>query len=144
MSLRLSRRPGSVVFLDDDPDYLEPLTRLLPRHRPLRLFQSPAQCIQHLRQEQRLHEAPIDCELSPPDRAVVCVVDFTLQGMDGLQVFSELPAWRGARMLLADNADERIARGAQSRGLIDRYLLKHELKLPQRLAEAIEEAIEAQ
>lgn len=144
MSLRLSRRPGSVVFLDDDPDYLEPLTRLLPRHRPLRLFQSPAQCIQHLRLEQRLRDAPPPAILSPLDRAVVCVVDFALQGMDGLQVFSELAAWRGARMLLADSTDERIAQGAQSRGLIDRYLLKQELKLPQRLANAIEEAIEAQ
>lgn len=144
MSLRLSRRPGSVVFLDDDPDYLESLTRLLPKHRPLRLFQSPAQCIQHLRSEQRLRDTPPQPDLIPLDRAAVCVVDFALPGMDGLQVFSELLAWRGARLLLADSDAERLARAAQSRGLIDRYLLKHELKLPQRLAEAIEEAIEAQ
>lgn len=143
MSLRLSRRPGSVVFLDDDPDYLETLARLLPRHRPLRLFQSPAQCIQHLRLEQRLRDIQFPPDLTAPEWAVVIVVDFELQGMDGLQVLSELPQWRGARMLLTGSDDERIARGAQSRGLIDRFLLKHDPRLPQRLADAIEASIEA-
>lgn len=142
MSLRLTRRPGTVVLLDDDPDYLERLARLLPRRRPLRLFQHPATFIQHLRLEQRLRDCRCLPETSPQDWAAVAVVDLVLQGMDGLQVYSELTPWSGARLLLVEPADERIAQGAATRGLIDRYLLKHEFKLVQRLAETIEELID--
>ncbi len=142
MSLRPSRRSGSVVLLDDDADYLEKLTRLLPRQRPIRLFQHPATLIQHLKFEQRLRECNCLPESGLQDWAALCVVDLGLQGMDGLQVYSELAGWPGVRMLLVDPCDERIAQGAVTRGLVDRYLVKHDFKLVQRLAEAIEDVIE--
>ena len=142
MSLRPSRRPGSVVLLDDDADYLEKLARLLPRQRPIRLFQHPATFIQHLILEQRLRECKCLPEPGLHDWAAVAVVDLALQGMDGLQVYSELTGWAGTRLLLVDPTYERIAQGAVTRGLIDRYLVKHDFKLVQRLADAIEDLIE--
>ena len=51
MTFPLFHRPGTVVFLDDDPDYLEMLALVLPRHWHLKLFLRPGDCIAHLRQE---------------------------------------------------------------------------------------------
>ena len=45
MSFPLFHRPGTVVFLDDDPDYLEMLALVLPRHWHVKLFLRPAECI---------------------------------------------------------------------------------------------------
>ena len=39
MSFALYRRPGGVVFLDDDPDYLEMLAEVMPLDWYVRLFQ---------------------------------------------------------------------------------------------------------
>jgi hypothetical protein len=51
MSFTLHRRPGSVVFLDDDPDYLEMLAEVMPPEWHVRLFMSPVDCIGQLMQE---------------------------------------------------------------------------------------------
>ncbi len=57
MTFPLFHRPGTVVFLDDDPDYLEMLALVLPRHWHLRLFLRPTECISHLLQEPPFWEA---------------------------------------------------------------------------------------
>lgn len=162
MSFPLFRRPGSVVFLDDDPDYLETLALVLPRHWPVRLFIRPALCIHHLRREPRLWENDLWTQqlivdlwrqgkplipqiLAYWSRATeryalthVCVVDFSMPGMDGLQVLSELTDWPGARVLLTGQADERVAVGAFNRGLIDRFIPKQAGDVALRLNEAVE------
>ena len=57
MSFPLFHRPGTVVFLDDDPDYLEMLALVLPRHWHVKLFLRPAECINYLQQEPPFWEA---------------------------------------------------------------------------------------
>ena len=57
MTFPLFHSPGTVVFLDDDPDYLEMLALVLPRHWHLRLFLRPTDCIAHLLQEPPFWEA---------------------------------------------------------------------------------------
>lgn len=162
MSFPLYHRPGGVVFLDDDPDYLEILAMVLPRQWHVRMFLRPARCIHHLHREPRLWEqdrwsqqAIVDLwrqgkPLIPqilnywartPERYAltqVCVVDFSMPGMDGLQTLSELTDWPGARILLTGQADERVAVGAFNRGLIDQYIPKHVGDTSARLVEAIE------
>ena len=46
MSFPLFHRPGVVVFVDDDPDYLEMLAQVLPRHWHIKLFLRPLKCIE--------------------------------------------------------------------------------------------------
>ncbi len=162
MSFPLFHRPGGVVFLDDDPDYLEILAMVLPRRWHLRMFLRPAQCIYHLHREPRRWEQdrwdqqtmvdlwrqgkPLIPQIlqywarTPERHALshVCVVDFSMPGMDGLQALSELTDWPGARILLTGQADERVAVGAFNRGLIDRYIPKQDPDVAARLTEAIE------
>lgn len=162
MNFPLFRRPGSVVFLDDDSDYLDSLAMVLPRHWPVRLFTRPAQCIHHLHREIRLweidlcsHHQMIDLwrqgkSLIPQiltywsrntERHAlthVCVVDFSMPGMDGLQVLSELAGWPGRRVLLTGQADERVAVGAFNRGLIDHFIPKQTDDIARQVTEVIQ------
>ena len=81
MTFPLFRRPGTVVFLDDDPDYLDMLALVLPRNWRVLLFLRPQECINYLQQEPPVWETDawnqqqlIDLELrqalgrtSPPE-----------------------------------------------------------------------------
>jgi CheY-like chemotaxis protein len=162
MTFPLFHRPGTVVFLDDDPDYLEMLALVLPRHWHLRLFLRPAECIAHLLQEPPFWEADAWNQqqlianwrdgkpLIPQVLAYwsryteryalsrVCVVDFSMPGMDGLQALAELGDWPGARVLLTGQADEQVAVRAFNRGLIDQFIPKQTPDISRRLVEAVE------
>jgi len=162
MTFPLFHRPGTVVFLDDDPDYLEMLALVLPRQWHLKLFLRPTDCIAHLLQEPPFWEADAWNQqqliglwregkpLIPQILAYwsryteryalsrVCVVDFSMPGMDGLQVLSELGDWPGARVLLTGQADEQVAVRAFNRGLIDQFIPKQTQDISRRLIEAVE------
>jgi CheY-like chemotaxis protein len=162
MTFPLFHRPGTVVFLDDDPDYLEMLALVLPRHWHLRLFLRPSDCIAHLLQEPPFWEADAWNQqqliglwregkpLIPQILAYwsryteryalsrVCVVDFSMPGMDGLQVLAELGDWPGSRVLLTGQADEQVAVRAFNRGLIDQFIPKQTQDISRRLVEAVE------
>jgi CheY-like chemotaxis protein len=148
MSFPLFQRPGAIVFLDDDPDYLEMLALVLPRNWHVRLLARPRQCIETLRAEAPAWEAdawqqqqmidqwragkPLVPQIlqywaqSPERYALtrVCVVDFSMPEMDGLQVLAELAEWPGARVLLTGQADEQVAVNAFNRGLIEQFIAK--------------------
>lgn len=162
MTFPLFHRPGTVVFLDDDPDYLEMLALVLPRHWHLSLFLRPTECISHLLQEPPFWEADawnqqqlVDLwregkPLIPQVLAYwsryteryalsrVCVVDFSMPGMDGLQALAELGDWPGSRVLLTGQADEQVAVRAFNRGLIDQFIPKQTPDISRRLVEAVE------
>jgi CheY-like chemotaxis protein len=162
MTFPLFHRPGTVVFLDDDPDYLEMLALVLPRHWHLRLFLRPADCIAHLQQEPPFWEAdawnqqqlialwregkPLIPQIlgywsKYTERYAltrVCVVDFSMPGMDGLQALTELGDWPGTRVLLTGQADEQVAVRAFNRGLIDQFIPKQSQDISRRLIEAVE------
>jgi CheY-like chemotaxis protein len=162
MTFPLFHRPGTVVFLDDDPDYLEMLALVLPRHWHLRLFMRPSECIGHLLQEPPFWEADAWnqqqlIELWREGKPLIpqilgywskyteryalsriCVVDFSMPGMDGLQALAELGDWPGSRVLLTGQADEQVAVRAFNRGLIDQFIPKQTQDISRRLIEAVE------
>jgi len=162
MSFPLFHRPGTVVFLDDDPDYLEMLALVLPQHWHVKLFLRPAECINYLQQEPPFWEADawnqqqlIDHwrggkPLIPQVLAYwskyteryaltrVCVVDYSMPAMDGLQALGELVDWPGSRVLLTGQADEQVAVRAFNRGLIDQFIAKQTPDISRQLIEAVE------
>lgn len=143
------QRPGGVVFLDDDQDYLEMLAMVMPKRWFARFFVRPQACIDALLKEPPLWEADAwlqqeiinkwrDGAMLIPQilqywredgtkrfgLTQVCVVDYSMPAMTGLSVLSELAAWKPARVLLTGRADEQIALSAFNRGLIDRFIPK--------------------
>ena len=161
MSFPLFHRPGTLVLLDDDPDYLTALATVLPLEWHVRMFVRPTRCVYQMHHEPQLWERdrwqqqtmvalwrqgkPLIPQIlhywaSTPERYAlthVCVVDFSMPGMDGLQVLSELVDWPGARILLTGQADERVAIGAFNRSLIDQYIPKQAADVAQQLVQAI-------
>ena len=149
MTFELYRRPGGVVFLDDDPDYLEMLAEVMPADWHARFFLRPVACIEALLKEKTLRESDAwrqqtivnrwreGASLIPQilqywrDDAMqrfaltrVCVVDYAMPAMSGLRVLSELTEWTGSRILLTGRADEQLAVSAFNRGLIEKFIPK--------------------
>jgi CheY-like chemotaxis protein len=162
MSFPLFHRPGTIVFLDDDPDYLEMLAMVLPRKWHVKLFLRPSQCISYLQQEPPFWEADAWNQQQLIERwregrplipqvlaywskyteryalTRVCVVDYSMPGMDGLQALAELVDWPGSRVLLTGQADEQVAVRAFNRGLIDQFIPKQTPDIARRLIDSVE------
>ena len=162
MSFALFQRPGAVVFLDDDADYLEMLALILPRQWHVRLFVRPSECILHLQQESPFWEADAWNQQQLVDQwragkllipqilgywskyteryalTRVCVFDYSMPGMNGIEALSELGDWAGARVLLTGQADEEIAVRAFNGGLIDQFIAKQTTDISRRLVSAVE------
>jgi CheY-like chemotaxis protein len=167
MSFLLHRRPGTVVFLDDDPDYLEMLAEVMPPDWHVRLFLSPVDCIEQLMVEPPLWEndgwrqqeivnrwqtgTPLipqilqywrDDQTSRFALTRVCVVDYAMPAMSGLQVLSELQGWAGSRILLTGRIEEQLAVSAFNRGLIEKFVPKQSPDIRLRLTGAIRELMD--
>lgn len=162
MSFPLFQRPGTVVFLDDDPDYLEMLALVLPRQWHVKLFLRPQECINYLQQEPPFWEADAwnQQQLVEQWRAgkplipqilgywskyteryaltTVCVFDYSMPAMDGLTALGELVDWPGSRVLLTGQADEQVAVRAFNRGLIDQFIAKQTPDISRHLIEAVQ------
>ncbi len=162
MSFPLFHRPGSIVFLDDDPAYLEMLAMVLPRQWHVKLYLRPQACVNQLQQEPPLWEADawMQQEMIEHWRAgrplipqvlnywanhterfgltKVCVFDYAMPGMDGLQALGELMDWPGGRVLLTGQADEHVAVSAFNRGLIDQFIAKQTVDISQHLITVIQ------
>lgn len=164
MSLSLFHCPGSVAFLDDDPDYLQMLALMLPAPWSVRLYAHADDCLAQLRPEAALWEDDAWAQQQIIDRwrqgatplvpqlldywarhanarhalTHACVVDFSMPEMDGLQVLSMLSEWPGLRVLLTGQADEQIAVDAFNRALIDQFLPKQAADVAQRLVTVLQ------
>lgn len=163
MSFVLYRRPGGVVFLDDDPDYLEMLAEVMPADWHARFFLRPVACIETLLREPARREADAWQQQEIVNRwregaslipqilqywredgiarfalTRVCVVDYAMPAMSGLRVLSELTDWSGSRILLTGRADEQLAISAFNRGLIEQFIPKQSPGLRLHLTTAIQ------
>jgi CheY-like chemotaxis protein len=162
MSFSLYRRPGGVVFLDDDRDYLEMLGEVMPPDWHVRLFLRPIACIDLLHQDIHSREADAWAQQDIINRwregaclipeilaywrrdgtarfalTQMAVVDYAMPAMSGLQVLGELTRWPGARILLTGRADEQLAVSAFNRGLINQFIPKQSPDIRLRLTTAI-------
>ncbi len=163
MTFPLFHCPGSLAFLDDDPDYLQMLGLMLPETWNVRLFSRADDCLAQLLQEPPRWEADAWAQQQIIDRwrqgatplvpqvlrywaehgqsryalTHACVVDYSMPDVDGLQVMAALSDWPGLRMLLTGQADEQIAVQAFNRALIDQFLPKQAPDVSARLNEVL-------
>jgi CheY-like chemotaxis protein len=162
MTFALYRRPGGVVFLDDDRDYLEMLAQVMPQDWHVRLFLRPVACIDMLLEEVSAWEEDawrhqeILIRWSGGGALIpeilkywrldgqaryaltrVGVVDYSMPAMSGLRALNELTDWQGSRILLTGRADEQLAVSAFNRGLIQQFIPKQSPEIRLTLTEAI-------
>ena len=163
MPFPLYRRPGTVVFLDDEPAYLDMLAEVMPEAWDLRLFVHPDDCLRALQKEPARWEidlwrhqdmlqdwrrgqnlVPLVLRYWREDglqRYGLCrawAVDYSMPALNGLQTLQALDPWPASRILLTGRADEQIAVGAFNAGLIDQYIPKQSRDITQRLIRTIE------
>lgn len=148
LTFPLFHRPGSILFLDDDVEYLELVGMALPAQLQIELFARPSVFAQRMAEEPARWEADAALQLhmierwrhghallpqvlhywgSSPERyhlAKTVVVDYVMPGVNGLQVLNSLLDWPGSRVLLTGQADEQIAVQAFNGGLLDQYVPK--------------------
>ena len=148
LTLSLFHRPGSVLFLDDDTEYLDMLGMVMPAHWQVELFSRPAAFTRRMQGEPARWEADTAAQLRMIERcrqgqpllpqmlrywanhpqrhqlAKTCVIDHTMPGINGLQVLETLIDWPGSRVLLTGQADEQVAVQAFNQGLIDQFVPK--------------------
>lgn len=163
MNFPLYRRPGAVVFLDDDLDYLEMLANVMPVNWFVRLMIRPIACIEMLVAETASVELDMwkqqeivnrwrdggalipqilaywrDDGTSRFSLARVFVVDYSMPAMSGLKVLGALTQWPGSRILLTGRADEQLAVSAFNRGSIQQFIPKQTPEIRQRVTDAIQ------
>ncbi len=148
IALPLYHRPSALIFLDDDPSYLEMLALVMPRNWSVRLFTHIDDCIQHIRAQHALWEADLWAHHAMVNNwrtgaplipqilqywhnhaqryalTSVYVVDYAMPAMTGLDVLKALPSWPENRVLLTGKADELLAVAAFNQGVISRFVPK--------------------
>lgn len=153
----LYHRSGSLIFLDDDIDYLEMLGMVVPTFLQVELFSRPTAFIARMNEEPARWESDAGLHLQMIERwrhghhllpqvlrywgsnparyqlAQTCVVDFAMPGLNGLKVLEALMDWPGSRILLTGQADESIAIQAFNNGLIDQFIPKQTADIAGRL-----------
>lgn len=156
-NIPLFHRSGSILFLDDDVDYLDMLGMVIPNHLQVELYSRPPTFVDRMRDEPARWEADAGLHLQMIERwrqghhllpqvlrywannparyqlAQTCVVDYAMPGTDGLKVLNTLLDWPGSRILLTGQADEQIAIQAFNGGLIDQFIPKQAADIAGRL-----------
>lgn len=153
----LYRRSGSLIFLDDDVDYLEMLGMVVPPFLQVELFSRPKAFLARMSEEPARWEADAGLQLQLIDRwrlghpllpqvlrywgsnparyqlVQTCVVDFEMPGIHGLTVLEALLDWPGSRILLTGQADDQLGIRAFNNGLIDQFIPKQTADIAGRL-----------
>jgi len=160
VSFPLFSRPGSVVVVDDDPDFLSMVASTLQRMWDCRFFSDPHQFLRHIESEAPLFEVDIGAQQQVVNRWAegeclvpgileywtrsierfaltrVCVVDRKMP-LDGFEVLERLRFWDGYKLLLTGHVDNSEAVAAFNAGLIDKFLAKQSPSLLPSLVAAI-------
>ena len=146
--------PSTVVFLDDNHQFLSDLELRLPGRMPYILHEDPAvalaevnrhtatptlanRCFSRLENERgswrdsiiEFDVALIEEEVNSVERfhrTSVVVVDYAMPAMNGLEFCEKITDPYVKKLLLTGAADEKLAVRAFNDGLIDRFILKNQ------------------
>jgi CheY-like chemotaxis protein len=156
--------PATVVFVDDNDNYLDALRRFFPDTLTNLFYTRPQAALGFIRQHARensLEFASASACLSEPgverfvetssERDVVArasrfeevaavVVDYDMPGMSGVDFLSSISHLRCAKVLLTGVADETVAVKAFNAGIVDLYLRKTDADSANRLVHFLKDA----
>ncbi|AOL08506.1 MULTISPECIES: response regulator [Burkholderia] len=150
--------PVSVVFVDDNPDFLQALRGAFPDERLNHFFTHPQAALDFVSSrdtempptaadyfgaEKTGGNAIGEDALADPARfeAVgAVVVDYSMPEVDGIQFLTSIRNANCTKILLTGIADEREAVAAFNAGLIDCYLKKNDVEMARKLATALDDA----
>ena len=164
--------PTTVVFIDDNTDFLQSLDLRLPPELAYVLCSSPtealerinqptvqpplyARCFSHYRGNELSEPAErlihldlnlIEQEVNNRERfseVAVVVVDYDMPAMNGLELIRQIADPHVQKILLTGVADERDAIAAFNDGLIDRFFVKNQPNAIEILNKAIVELQQA-
>lgn len=160
--------PTTVVFVDDNIDFLSNLSLQLEADLAYRLFESPRKALRHLNNAAsaeplskrffsslsewddasspdpliRLDMTAIEREMHNTSRfgeTSVVLVDYAMPDMDGLSFCRQITNPYVKKILFTGVADETVAVSAFNDGLIDRFVLKSERDVYEQINHAISE-----
>jgi len=159
----LYQRPSGIYFLDDDYTYLEMLSIALPKRLTTHFFIRPQAFIDGLRVQAAAWEEDLwqhqqmvikwygDEPLIPQVLSYwrqsmkrfylvdVCVVDYYMPAMNGVEAIESLEHWHGSSILLTGRAEEKTAINAFNRGLINKFIEKQAPRVNQTIVDAAAE-----
>jgi FixJ family two-component response regulator len=155
--------PSTVIFVDDNERFLDSFTLLLSERLSVRCFSSTSaalslinnsrslppldqRCVSFLGSQHRpggalrLDLALVEQEISNPDRfsdISVVVVDYDMPEMNGLEFCLAIDNPRIKKVLLTGVGDEKIAVRAFNDGLIDRFMMKNDPEIAEKINQTI-------
>lgn len=148
--------PTTAVFVDDSKDFLMNLSLQFDDHLAYRLYESPQEALAVLSKEKgyqsrlngrcfseytdaivcpitnrtiNVNFDAIHQEVYNPDRfgeISVLFVDYSMPGMNGLELCKALENSPMKKVLLTGQADEKMAVQAFNEGIIDQFILKND------------------
>jgi CheY-like chemotaxis protein len=149
LKISLCYHPTTVVFIDDNVDYLNQMQKLFQRTLPCLTFSQPEKALEFLNAHQEKpfvercversadndHDyfssevtvRAIQKEMMSPNRfkeIAVVVVDYSMPGLDGIELCKKIKHPHILKLLLTGNADLDIAVEAFNQKIIDKFLKK--------------------
>lgn len=156
--------PSSIIFIDDDPDFLKSFTMLLDEDLPVHTFTSVEKALDFINKQVSILDSLQDFTdytvLDNADQKIclnidslhkqiynnerfsqvsVVITDYAMPEMDGVQLLKGIKHAEIKRILLTGVADEKIAVQAFNEGYIDKFFLKSAADLAKEINESIQD-----
>ena len=145
--------PTTVVFIDDDPAFLDGISLSMPEGLAFRAYTGAEQALAHIHEVSHEQPVPERCfvvaapepgsqgenprvefDLTPITETLyseqrfaevsVAIIDYDMPSMDGLEMCRQLEGHAIRKILLTGKADESDAIRAFNEGLIDHFIAK--------------------
>jgi DNA-binding NarL/FixJ family response regulator len=128
--LPLFSHPLTVALIDDDSLFLEAMTALLKENYPLKMFNNPINAVDFFYNYTSLLSS-LKLIREDTEEIGVIIIDHNMPGMNGIEVCRKLKLLPIKKILLTGEGSDKFAIDALSEGVIDCFLRKDSLSLPE-------------
>lgn len=164
IKLPIFYQPNQVVFLDDNPNFLNNLTIILPNEFYFKSFTSPETCLAYFKDifsdqtkafrrnifvakdedesSMELNLPAIHQQVYSEERfkeIAVCVTDYTMPIINGIEFCEAIRDFNCQKILLTGDAGHDLAVRAFNSGVIQKFILKDSLDYTKTVVDAIAE-----
>ena len=161
MTFPITRHPGTIVFVDDDANFLNTIRTVVDPEWSVRTFAMSSEFIDHItakiavtRDMETYQRRSLERYRSGGSAATevlrywnsfperyslpqVVVIDYYMPNMTGLEALGKCTGWNGKRILMTGVADEDLVCKAFNERQIDYYISKKNSKLISQISGAI-------